>query len=83
VEVRFPQDSGKEVPHTYVHVDPAIASLNAHAIINALQEGDPRIFCFERLAGEGTIVFMPEALKPGEAAIVSRRLRQILESAAS
>lgn len=77
--VRFPQPSGRQVPHAVLSIDAAIAGMNANAATNALQEGNPPIFVFERGADAGTIVFMPEGLKPGEAAIVTRRLREILD----
>jgi hypothetical protein len=38
----------------------------------------PAICVFEKLAASGTVVIMPEALQPGEAAIVAGRLRAIL-----
>jgi hypothetical protein len=52
--------------------------MDANAVINALQDGEPRIFMFEHSADAGTIVFMPEGLRPGEAEIVGQRLREIL-----
>jgi hypothetical protein len=36
---------------------------------------------FEKLAGAGDIIVFPEALRPGEAATIARRLREILEGA--
>jgi hypothetical protein len=50
-------------------------------VINALQEGEPRIFVFEQAADEGTIIFMPEGLRPGESEMVGRRLREVLRGA--
>ena len=76
--VRFPQDTGRMVPHAVVTLDAAVAGIDANAVINALQEGEPRIFCFEQLGDDGTIIFMPEGLNPGEAGIVARRLQEIL-----
>jgi D-glucosaminate-6-phosphate ammonia-lyase len=77
--VRFPQANGRAIPHAVVSIDEAQAGISANGVINALQEGEPRIFAFEHLGGEGTVVFMPEGLGPGEAAVVARRLREILE----
>ena len=79
--VQFPQPNGREVPGAVIRIDPAIAGTNAHAVINALQEGDPPIWVFEKMAGAGDIIVFPEALRPGEAAIIARRLREILEPA--
>jgi D-glucosaminate-6-phosphate ammonia-lyase len=76
----YPQPSGKEVPGLTVRVDAAAAGMDAHAVINALQSGEPPICVLEKLADAGEIVFFPEALRPGEAAIIGRRLRAVLES---
>ena len=75
----YPQPSGKEVPGLIVTVDAAAAGMDAHAVINALQNGEPAICVFEKSAAAGEIVFLPEALRPGEAAVVARRLREVLE----
>lgn len=79
--LQYPQPNGREVPSAIVKIDAAVAGIDAHAVINALQEGDPPICVFEKFAGSGEIVFFPEALRSGEAAIVARRLRAVLEDA--
>ena len=75
--VRFPQANGRRSPHAVVSIEET-AGMNANAVINALQCGEPRIFVFEHSADAGKIVFMPEGLRPGEAEIVGRRLHEIL-----
>ncbi|MEO8128296.1 MAG: aminotransferase class V-fold PLP-dependent enzyme [Bryobacteraceae bacterium] len=77
--VRFPQSNGRLSPHAVVSIDLTSAGMDANAVINALQDGEPRIFVFEHSADEGKVVFMPEGLRPGEAEIVGRRLREILQ----
>lgn len=77
--VQFPQPNGREVPSAIIHIDAAVVAADAHAVINALQEGDPPVCVFEKHAGSGEIVIFPEALRPGEAQIIARRLREILE----
>jgi len=77
----YPQPSGKEVPGLTVSVDEVAAGMDANAVINALQKGEPPICVFEKLADAGDIVFFPEALRPGEAIVIARRLRAVLESA--
>ena len=42
--VRFPQPGGRAVPNVHVTIDPAVMG-NAKAVVRALQEGDPPIFC--------------------------------------
>jgi L-seryl-tRNA(Ser) seleniumtransferase len=77
----YPQPSGKEVPGLSVSVDAAAAGMDANAVINALQKGEPPICVFEKSADAGEITFFPEALRTGEAAVVARRLREVLEGA--
>jgi len=75
----YPQPSGKQVPGLTVSIDAAVAGMDAHAVINALQEGEPPICVFEKSADAGEIVFLPEALRPGEANVIALRLRAVLE----
>ena len=77
-KVVFPQASGRPVPVVHVQIDPAVAGIDARRVVNALQEGNPPICVFEKLATSGLVVIMPEALQPGEAAVVARRLKEIL-----
>jgi len=76
--VVYPQTNGRDVPSAVITVDPTACGIDAHGVINRLQEGDPPICVFEKFASEGQIVVFPEALRPSEAAIISRRLREIL-----
>jgi len=76
-ELRFPQPNGREIPHAVLTVD-AVAGVSAVDVVLALQEGTPPIFVFERHAREGVIVFMPEALIPGQAQAIAARLNEIL-----
>ena len=80
VSLQYPQANGREVPSAIIRIDAAVAAANAHAVINALQSGDPPICVFEKLAASGEIQLFPEALRPGDAAIIARRLRAILEN---
>ncbi|MFN0168169.1 MAG: aminotransferase class V-fold PLP-dependent enzyme [Bryobacteraceae bacterium] len=78
VRVTFPQAGGKEVPNAVVSVDPSLAGKSANDVIIALEEGDPPICVSETQACDGMIVFKPEALQPGEAEIIARRLTAVL-----
>ena len=73
----YPQPNGREVPSAVVTVDAARPGMDANAAINSLQSGEPPICVFEKFAGAGEIVVYPEALRPGEAAVIARRLREI------
>jgi seryl-tRNA(Sec) selenium transferase len=78
--LQYPQANGREVPSTIVKIDAAVAGTDAHSVINALQEGEPPVCVFEKCASIGEIVFLPEALRSGEAEIIARLLREILEA---
>lgn len=75
--ILYPQPNGRDVPSAVVTVDAARAGMDANAAINALQCGEPPICVFEKFAGAGEIVVYPEALRPGEAAVIGRRLREV------
>jgi hypothetical protein len=79
--LQYPQPNGREVPGAIINIDASVTGIDAHAVINALQAGDPPICVFEKFAAAGEIVVFPEALQPGEAATIARRLQTILESA--
>jgi L-seryl-tRNA(Ser) seleniumtransferase len=77
--IQYPQPNGREVPSAVIHIDVAIVAADAYSVINALQDGDPPICVFEKNAGSGKIVIFPEALRPGEAAVIARRLLEVLK----
>lgn len=77
--VQYPQPNGREVPSAVIRIDSSTGAGDAHTVINALQEGDPPICVFERYAAFGEVVIFPEALRPGEAEIIARRLRDVLK----
>jgi len=78
-QIRFPQPDGRAVPHAVLTINELQAGRSANAVINALQDGEPSIFVFERWGDEGKIVLMPEALTPGDAPLIARRLKEIFE----
>jgi D-glucosaminate-6-phosphate ammonia-lyase len=77
-KVVFPQASGRPVPNVHIVVDPDKVGMDACGIINKLQEGNPPICVFEKLAVTNTIVIMPEALQPGDASTISYRLNELV-----
>lgn len=74
----FPLSNGRPVPAAHLHVDPVKAGLDAHALINALQEGEPIICTYETLAAQGVVVFLPESLRDGEPEEIVQRVRSIV-----
>ncbi|PYV43737.1 MAG: L-seryl-tRNA selenium transferase [Acidobacteria bacterium] len=75
----FPLPSGQPVPSAHVQVDPNRAGLDAHALINALQEGEPIICTYENLASQGTIVFFPQCLGDNEPEEIVHKLKAIFK----
>jgi D-glucosaminate-6-phosphate ammonia-lyase len=76
----FPRPSGRPVPSAHVQVDPARSGMDAHQLINALQDGEPIICTYENLASQGTVVFFPECLSDGEPEEIVQRLKEILKT---
>jgi L-seryl-tRNA(Ser) seleniumtransferase len=74
----FPLSSGRPVPTANVHVDPAKAGLNAHDLINALQEDEPIVCTYETLAPQGVVIFFPESLRDGEPEEIVQRVKTIV-----
>lgn len=76
----FPQANGRPVPNVHIRVDAATTKIDACEVINRLQEGNPPICVFEKLAASGNVVIMPEALQPGDASVIAGRLKAIFKS---
>jgi D-glucosaminate-6-phosphate ammonia-lyase len=75
--VHCPPDNIKPLPAALITVDPPSFGMDAHAAINALQEGDPIITVFEGLANHGILKIFPDALRPGDGKLIVERLREI------
>jgi D-glucosaminate-6-phosphate ammonia-lyase len=73
--VVFPQANGRPVPNVHIRIDPATTKIDACEVTNKLQEGNPPICVFEKLAASGTVVIMPESLQPGDASVIASRLK--------
>jgi L-seryl-tRNA(Ser) seleniumtransferase len=65
------------IPQARVRWDEARLGLTGAALINALAEGEPSI-CVGGSGAGGEIAVAPFSLRPGEAEIVGRRLRELL-----
>jgi L-seryl-tRNA(Ser) seleniumtransferase len=76
-DVYCPPENSKPRPAALITVDPSSFGMDAHAAINALQEGDPIITVFEALASRGIIKIFPDALRPGDGRLILERLREI------
>ena len=79
--VRVPLPGEKPLPAADLGIDERRFGMNAHALINALQDGDPIITVFETFAGRGIVRILPDALRPGDAEFILERLREIQRAA--
>ena len=64
------------VPHLAVEWDPSRIPLSSHEVGRRLMEGEPRVAVRER--GRNGVTVSVQVLRPGEAAIVAARLREVL-----
>ena len=76
-EFQFPLPGGRTVPAAHIQIDPVHYGTDAHGLTNALQEGEPIIAVYESQAAQGKVIVFPEALRPGEVAIILERLKAI------
>ena len=74
----FPQKNGQAVPSAHIRVDVAESGMDAHSVVNALQEAEPMICTYESLASDGIIVIFPESLQEGDPETIVRRFQEIL-----
>jgi D-glucosaminate-6-phosphate ammonia-lyase len=74
------EDESRPLPAVHITIDRAVEKLDAHRLINALQEGDPRVCVFEAHASKGLVVIYPDALRPGDAQIIVNRLSAIMHA---
>lgn len=74
---QFPKPGGRTVPAAHIRVDPMKYGLDAHGLINALQDGDPIIAVYESFAAKGKVIIFPENLRPGDVPLILDRLREI------
>lgn len=70
------QAAGK-APGLWIDVDQAITGRDAYRMLNALLEGEPAIAAAQTRGELGTIGVLPHALRPEEAVIVGKRIREI------
>jgi L-seryl-tRNA(Ser) seleniumtransferase len=71
------QQHGK-APGLWIGVDAKVTGIEAYAVLNALLDGEPAIAAAETRGELGIVGVLPHGLRPDEAAIVGRRLREIV-----
>ena len=74
---QFPKPGGRMVPAAHIQVDGGKYGMDAHGLINALQDGDPIIAVYESFASKGKVVIFPENLRPADVRIILNRLAEI------
>ncbi len=74
---QFPKPGGRMVPAAHIQVDRVTYGMDAHGLINALQDGDPIIAVYESFASKGKVIIFPENLRPGDVRIILNRLAEI------
>jgi L-seryl-tRNA(Ser) seleniumtransferase len=77
-EVQIPEISN-HVPHVHITWDPSVINLKPREVAKLLRSGDPSIE--PTPSPDDRVVIGVWMMQPGDAAIVARRLRQILSSA--
>lgn len=70
------QPPGK-APSLWVTIDSAITGIESYGMLNALLDGEPGIAASETRGEFGMIGIQPHALRPDEAEIVGKRIRDI------
>ena len=71
-----PEQSGMPVVEVKIHQDPA--KMTAAALLQRLRAGNPRIEVNPWCAEEGLLIMAPTCLRSGDAAIIGRRVAEIL-----
>ena len=74
---QFPKPGGRMVPAAHIQVDRGKYGLDAHGLINALQDGDPIIAVYESFAAKGKVIIFPENLRPGDVRVILTRMIEI------
>jgi L-seryl-tRNA(Ser) seleniumtransferase len=81
IETRCRYDSSEHlVPQLEIAIDPGV---DAHSLVQALEEGDPRLFMFEPTGPSATpnsMIVNPHTLQPGEERIVAEVLGTALRN---
>jgi D-glucosaminate-6-phosphate ammonia-lyase len=75
-----PRPGERPSPRLEIAVDPT-GGLDAHDLINALQEGDPIICLYELAADRDVAIVLPESLLEGDPAVIAARIAAVMHSA--
>jgi L-seryl-tRNA(Ser) seleniumtransferase len=79
---RFVPEVANHVPHLAVEWDENAVGLTAKDCLKQLEDGDPSIVCLGGEDHRRGVAVTPFMMKPGEEAIVARRLAEVLRAAA-
>lgn len=70
-------DSPRAYPTLLVRLDESSIEMTATSLVNELAEGEPPIAVSQNFLDQGAIGIVATTLKPGEAAVIERRLRSV------
>jgi D-glucosaminate-6-phosphate ammonia-lyase len=79
---RFVPPIANEIPHVRVRWDRAVVGIDRAAAVRQLRDGEPSIESIPSPCEEDTLEIASWTLRPGEAEIVARRIREILDRTA-
>lgn len=79
---RFVPEIANHVPHLSVQWDEKALGLTAADCLKQLEDGEPSIVCLGGEDSKRGLAMTPFMMRPGEEAIVARRLAEILSAAA-
>jgi len=79
---RFVPEVANHVPHLYIQWDEKALGLTTADCLKQLEDGEPSIICLGGEDHRRGVAVTPFMMKPGEEAIVARRLAEILGAAA-
>ena len=77
---RFVPEIANQVPHLRIRWDPSVVKISHGEAMRQLREGEPSIEPVPASYVKDTLEFAPWTFQPGEAEVVTRRLKEILKA---
>jgi hypothetical protein len=77
---RFVPEIANQVPHLRIRWDPGVVKISHADAVRQLREGEPSIEPVPGSYVKDTLEFAPWTFQPGEAEVVTRRLKEILKA---
>ena len=77
---RFVPEIANQVPHLRIRWDPGVVKISHADAVLQLREGDPSIEPVPGSYVKDTLEFATWTFQPGEAEVITRRLKEILKA---